>query len=578
MATEPAIPSPSLRLDARDAPWPLRPWIMAAICAIAGLLFQWLASFNNSPGYTPARGALATAILIGTGAFVLTVEQRRWWWALAFAVGWGAVIGFVGLSTGRYGADPTLFEWPFFSGVVAVLIAAPLFQTARDEGGWRFPHMVAHGHAWGDAVIGAAGFVFVGIAFLLALLIAGLFNIIGISALMDLLQETWFEWLLAGFAFGAALGLMRERDALVATLQRLVMIVLGVLAPVLAVALVAFLASLPVAGLSGLWDGWISATALTLAAAAGAQLLLNSAIGQGDEAHPVHPVLRWSALALTLAVLPLAALALTALGLRIAQYGWTPERIWGVIAGGVAATYGLIGLWSVVRGRLNFDAILRPLQVQAALGVCGLALLLALPIVDFGAFAARDQLARLQAGTTPAAAFDWSAMAFDFGPEGRRLLRQIAAGRDPARSLPARAALAAENRYTVTTQRDTLTGDRDFAVNVRVSPAGAVIDPALRSAIIEANLCAVGPCRAQRLRADRWLLVGRRAPASEPDGLIVQRDAQGAWSELSLRWVGPRGRDADAAPTDLRVAPIQIRPVERQQVVVDGAMIGELPD
>jgi hypothetical protein len=575
MATMASPVGESLRLDARDAPWPLRPWIMATICAVAGLLFQWLAAFDNSANYTAGRAALATGILIGTGAFVVTVEQRLWWWALLFAVGWGAVIGIVGLSTGRYGANPTLFEWPFFSGIVAVLVAAPLFQTARDEGGWRFPHVVAHGHAWGDAVIGAAGFAFVGITFLLAALIAGLFNIIGITLLQELLHKAWFGWMLAGFAFGAAIGLMRERDALVATLQRLVMIVLGVLAPVLAVALVAFLASLPVAGLAGLWDGWISATALTLAAAAGAQLLLNSAIGQGDAAHTVHPVLRWSALALTLAVLPLAALALTALGLRIAQYGWTPERIWGVIAGCVAATYGLIGLWSVLRGRLRFDALLRPLQVQAALGVCALALVLALPIVDFGAFAARDQLARLQAGTTSAADFDWSAMAFDFGPEGRRLLHGVARSGDPGRSLPARAALSAGSRYNVVAQRDTLTSDRDFAANVRVSPAGAPISPGLRTAIVGANMCAVGVCRAQRLRHDRWLLVGRRVAGGEADGLVLQRDALDGWDEVSLRWAAAREVQA---PTDLRAARIELRPVQRQQLVVDGVNLGELPD
>jgi hypothetical protein len=61
----------------------------------------------------------------------------------------------------------------------------------------------------------------------------------------ELLQESWFGWMLAGFAFGAAVGLLRERDALVGTLQRLVMVVLGVLAPVLAIALTLFLLSCP---------------------------------------------------------------------------------------------------------------------------------------------------------------------------------------------------------------------------------------------------------------------------------------------------------------------------------------------
>jgi hypothetical protein len=71
--------------------------------------------------------------------------------------------------------------------------------------------------------------------------------------------------MLAGLAFGGALGILRERDAIVATLQRLVMVVLAVLAPVLAVALAAFLLSLPFTGPSrGLWESEIPATPMLL--------------------------------------------------------------------------------------------------------------------------------------------------------------------------------------------------------------------------------------------------------------------------------------------------------------------------
>src|SRR3546814_18479833 len=71
-----------------------------------------------------------------------------------------------------------------------------------------------------------------------------MFHLIGIDLIRDLLNGEWFGWMLAGEAFGGAVGLLRERDRLVATLQRLVMIVLAVLAPVLAAALVIFLLSL----------------------------------------------------------------------------------------------------------------------------------------------------------------------------------------------------------------------------------------------------------------------------------------------------------------------------------------------
>ena len=379
----------TLRQDTDTESWPLRPWIMAAICAVGGLIFDFLTDLSYPSTPSVVRQAAATFVAIATVSFVLTVEQRRWLWSLAFAAGWGTVVALVGWFTASYNSNPTIFEWPFLSGIFAVLLAAPLFQTVRDEGAWRFPYAKLHGHAWTDAVIGAAALVFTGISFLLAWLIAGLFDLIGIDVIKELLQESWFGWMLAGFAFGAAVGLLRERDALVATLQRLVMVVLGVLAPVLGAALLLFLLSIPFTGLGKLWDSSIPATPMMLLAGAGAILLANAVIGNGADDRATSRVLRISAQVLVLAVLPLAIIAALSLGLRIGQYGWTPERIWGVVAVAVAVLYGLVGWWVVAKGRGDFDDLLRPLQTKMALGLCGLALFLALPILDFGAVANR---------------------------------------------------------------------------------------------------------------------------------------------------------------------------------------------
>ncbi|HMI40979.1 MAG TPA: DUF4153 domain-containing protein, partial [Sphingomicrobium sp.] len=273
----------TLRQDEGTDSWPLRPWIMAAICAVGGLMFHSLTDHHYPDSVPALRQAAATFVAIATVSFVMTVEQRRWLWSLAFAAGWGAVVALVGWFTAGYNSNPTIFEWPFLSGVFAVLLAAPLFQTLRDEGAWRFPYTRLHTHAWTDAVIGAAALVFVGISFLLAWLIAGLFDLIGLDFIKKLLQKDWFGWILAGFAFGAAVGILRERDALVATMQRLVMVVLGVLAPVLGAALLLFLLSIPFTGLTKLWDSSIPATPMMLLAGAGAVLLANAVIGNGAD-------------------------------------------------------------------------------------------------------------------------------------------------------------------------------------------------------------------------------------------------------------------------------------------------------
>src|SRR3546814_13380753 len=79
------------------------------------------------------------------------------------------------------------------------------------------PYGRLHSYAWTDAVIGAAALAFVCVTFLLVVLIGEMFHLIGIDLIRDLLNGEWFGWMLAGAAFGGAVGLLRERDRLVAT-------------------------------------------------------------------------------------------------------------------------------------------------------------------------------------------------------------------------------------------------------------------------------------------------------------------------------------------------------------------------
>lgn len=568
-------PMNDLRLDQRDAPWPLRPWLMGLICAIAGLVFHGLVD-GGAPGRIAS--ASASGLAVATIAFVLTVELRRWLWALAFAAGWGIIIALIALSTGGYGQQPTVFEWPFFSGIFAVLVAAPLFQAARDAGTLRFSSPDAQAHMWSDAVIGAVSTAFVGVAFLLVLLIAGLFNIIGIDLVEQLLESEWFGWILAGFAFGSAVGLLRERDALVATIHRLAMIVIGVLSPVLAAALVMFFLSLPFTGLGGLWDGWVSAAALMLTAAGGAVIIANAALGAGAAGEGTHPALRGAALVLSLTILPLATLALLAMSLRIGQYGWTPERMWGVLAALVAAGFGIAGWWAVLRDRWSFAVRLQQLQVWLGMGVCAIALILALPIIDFGAISTRDQAARLQSGAVAADDFDWQAMAFDFGPSGRSWLQdkaRSAASADVRRY--AAAALASENRYGVETQMAAADDGANLAARLIIDPASRALPDQARTIIIESRLCGADRCRAQWLNGDTILVIGRRAIDSDVDAAVLRRTPAGQWEQVGLDHVR-QPSDAAATRIDLGETRASVRPITRQRVMVGDRVLGDLPE
>jgi hypothetical protein len=561
------------RFDTEDLDWPQRPWIMAAVGALGGLVVHLLTDRGTADYGTPFpvwKQAATSFTVIATISFLLTVELRRWTWSIAFAAGWGAVIALVGWFTAQYNQVPDIFEFPFLSGILAVLIAAPLFQTVRDEGSWRFPYARLHRHAWTDAVIGAASLAFTGVTFLLAWLIATLFDVIGIDAIKELLKEEWFGWMLAGFAFGAALGLLRERDALVATLQKLVMVVLSVLAPVLAVALAAFLLSLPFTGLKGLWESDIPATPMLLLSGAGAILLVNAVIGDGRDERRPNIWLQRAALLLLLCILPLAILAALSMGERINQYGWTPERIWGVVAVGIAIAYGLAAWWAVYKGRKDFDGPLRPLQTSLAIGLCGLALFLALPIIDFGAISARSQLARLESGKVEAEEFDWTAMAFDFGPEGRERLAKIAkSGAANLRDL-AKAALSSESRYKLSEETESVAQQSRLDQNLRVLSPDIRLTDELKAELTGYDGCNDRPCALLRLDAGRVVLVYKPYDTSLVQSRMIDLSALG--KEKQGIGAAPA---AKPVPVDLSKADIKISPVERRQLFVDGKPVGE---
>ena len=559
------------RFDVEDRDWPARPWIMAAIGAVGGVVVHLLTDRYGYSNPMPVWKQAASAFtVIAVVSFLLTVELRRWTWSIFFAVGWGAVIALVGWFTAQYNRVPEIFEFPFFSGILAVLIAAPLFQTIRDEGAWRFPYARLHRHAWTDAVIGAASLAFTGITFLLAWLIASLFDVIGIDAIKDLLQEEWFSWMLAGLAFGGAVGILRERDALVATLQKLVMVVFAVLAPVLAVALAAFLLSLPFTGLKGLWESDIPATPMLLLSGAGAILLANAVIGDGRENRSPNLWLRRAALLLVACVLPLAFFAALSMGQRIGQYGWTPERIWGAIAMGIALAYGAAAWWAVFTGRQDFDDPLRPLQTKLAIGLCGLALFLALPILDFGSISANSQLARLESGKIKAEEFDWAAMGFDFGPAGRRALERIAASGPPAQRQLASTALNSKERYRVEAAARNVEQQANIETRVRLLSPDVELTPTVRQRLAEFGGCKEEtPCPVLRVDADRLLVVWQGADKSTVASLVeLKRDP----ADIDY---GARARDLSPKVDDLQKAKIEIRTIERKQAFIDGKPVGD---
>ena len=561
--------------DEQAREWPIRPWLMAAVAAIAGLIFWALVGETGAAEPPPLNQALATFTMVSALAFLITADRVRLAWAAGFALGWGVIVALVGFYTASYNYRGEIVEFPFLSALLAVGIAAPLFQVIRDEGRLNLPYPALHRYVWSDAIIGAASLAFTGLTFLMAFLLASLFDAIGISFLRDLFDEGWFAWMIAGAAFGAASATLRERAPLLGTLQRLATLVFSILAPVLAGALVLFLIALPATGFAGLWKSNLPETPMLLLAAAFAFGLLNAIIGDSPDDRGKSRLWRLTELGLLAAVLPLGILALVSMGMRVEQYGWTPERLWGVIACLVAIAFGAANWLAWIRARGGFDAPLRDFQKKLAIGLCGLALVLALPVFDFGAISSRSQLARLEAGKVAPAEFDWAAMAFEFGPSGRRALQRIASAGEPMKRALALRALRSGTRYEVQSDLRTAQAEASLDTRVRIATPGLALDDRLRTYLARGGMCAAPrQCAIVRIDPMRVGVISSTQGQGEATASIV--NIAGLPSPgLKVEVAQAPDSGAVAKVADLARAPVEVRTVTRRQMFVDGQPVGQ---
>jgi hypothetical protein len=316
---------------------------------------------------------------------------------------------------------------------------------------------------------------------------------------------------------------------------------------------------------------------MMLLAGAGAILLANAVIGNGADDRATSRVLRASAQILVLAVLPLAIIAAVSLGQRIGQYGLTPERMWGVVAVAVAIAYGLVGWWVVAKGRNDFDDLLRPLQTKLALGLCALALFLALPILDFGLMSAASQMNRLTNGKVTPAEFDWKAMAFDFGPAGRARLKLVSTSGPPDQRRLAKVALDSKNRYEVENEIEKTASAATLDKFLRVIPAGTVLTAAQRDAVAATPLCRISTCVVTMIDNRTGLVAGQ---ATEKGNLVLNRirmDDRGKWDNQYYSVDEVDDVATAAVPTtapNLAAVPVEVRKIERRQLFIDGKPVG----
>lgn len=257
--------------------------------------------------------------------------------------------------------------------------------------------------------------LFTGALWLVLWLGAGLFELIKLDFLKDLLSESWFSIPITVFAFSSAMHLTDVRPAIVRGIRNLLLVLLSWILPLTVLIVGGFLLSLPFSGLTPLWDTK-HATALLLVACAVLITLINTAFQNGLVEVEIARVLRISARFASFLLIPLVVIAIYALSLRVGEYGWTTDRIIAACCLLVASVYAIGYAWAASQRQGGWLIVIAPVNIGAAMLVLAVLLALFSPLLDPARISVNNQMARLDNDPSIAEKFD-----FDYlKKEGKR--------------------------------------------------------------------------------------------------------------------------------------------------------------
>lgn len=307
----------------------------------------------------------------------------------------------------------------------ALFLLALYFRTwregGRESGSLAYERLLDH--SWRNALTLGFLALFLVVFWVLLALWASLFKVIGIDFFAELFVRSEFVYPVFGLVGGWGLGLIRARVGLVATLRRMCEVLIRALLPIVAFILVIFLGTLPFTGLDSLWKtGYASALLLSLAAIL---LFFFNAVLSDDDALAMHPLLK-GLVVVALVLVPVnAALTAWAMHLRVDQYGWSVDRLWGVVVLAFIAAYSLGYAAIVLRHRGMQVAPLRRLNTVLGATLAATLIVVNTPLIEFQCIAAKSQVERLVAGRTKPADFDARYLRFELGPYGIAQLESL---------------------------------------------------------------------------------------------------------------------------------------------------------
>lgn len=351
--------------------------------ALCYLLMTYLVPHNDGWLFygMPATIAITSALLLT----VVSFKQRAlWYWmALIFVV---VLAMSVWLKWQVEDSDKwrqhEVFMFYGWRLLLMAMLALPWIQyslhVSREQA--RYPHF--YRQLWLNALTLLIVFVANGLFWLVLLLWSEMFKLVGIPFFSTLFFDTdWFGYVAFGLITALAVVLARTQSRLVTAVQKLLTFIATGLLPLVALLALMFILTLPFTGLEAISQrvsaaGLMSTLTLLL-------LLLMAIVREPQkEALPYPGALRYL-IKCSLIVAPIYMLiAGWSLWVRIQQYGWTPERLYGVLVVVVLLVWSFGYLASILRRGRNPLELQGPVILGVSLLALGLLVLLSSPVID----------------------------------------------------------------------------------------------------------------------------------------------------------------------------------------------------
>ncbi|BBV43892.1 DUF4153 domain-containing protein [Citrobacter portucalensis] len=362
-------------------------WGMIFIGLLQGILCYLLMTYlvPHNDGWLfyglPATIAITSALLLT----VVSFRQRAlWYWmALIFVV---VLAMSVWLKWQVEDSDKwrqhEVFMFYGWRLLLMAMLALPWIQyslhVSREQA--RYPHF--YRQLWLNALTLLIVFVANGLFWLVLLLWSEMFKLVGIPFFSTLFFDTdWFGYVAFGLITALAVVLARTQLRLVTAVQKLLTFIATGLLPLVALLALMFILTLPFTGLETISQrvsaaGLMSTLTLLL-------LLLMAIVREPQkEALPYPGALRYL-IKCSLIVAPIYMLiAGWSLWVRIQQYGWTPERVYGVLVVVVLLVWSFGYLASILRRGRNPLELQGPVILGVSLLALGLLVLLSSPVID----------------------------------------------------------------------------------------------------------------------------------------------------------------------------------------------------